>query len=91
MSLFLLLLFVPPALSADVRYVRSWKQEDVERHVTQQLETQSVTATDRSTVQLPVKDYPLSLCCHSDSPGCMEIITTARAVCDNFNSEHGYS
>ena len=46
--------------------------EDVRKHVTQQWETQSVTATDGSTVQLPVKDYPISVCCHSDSPGCLE-------------------
>lgn len=63
----------------------------MERHVTQQLTTQSVTATDGSTVQLPVKDYRLSLCCHSDSPGCVEIVKTTRAVVDKFNKEHGYS
>ncbi|KAL9006815.1 MAG: hypothetical protein Q9188_000426 [Gyalolechia gomerana] len=73
------------------RVKKPWKNEDVEKHVTQQLTTQSVTATDGSTVQLPVKDYPLSLCCHSDSPGCVEIVKTARAVADRFNKEHGYS
>ncbi|KAL8709574.1 MAG: hypothetical protein Q9220_005666 [cf. Caloplaca sp. 1 TL-2023] len=73
------------------RIKKPWKTEDVKRHVTQQLTTQSVTATDGSTVQLPVKDYPLSLCCHSDSPGCVEIVQTARAVADKFNKDHGFS
>ncbi len=59
--------------------------------MTQQLTTESVTATDGTTVHLPVKDYPLSLCCHSDSPGCVEIVQTARAVANKFNDEHGYS
>lgn len=75
---------------ADVA-TRPWKTEDVEKHVRQQLETESVTATDGSTVHLPVKEYPLSLCCHSDSPGCVEIVRTARQLCDEFNKEYGYS
>ncbi|KAL8919968.1 MAG: hypothetical protein Q9208_006536 [Pyrenodesmia sp. 3 TL-2023] len=73
------------------RVKKPWKNEDVEKHVTQQLTTQSVTATDGNTVRLPVKDHPLSLCCHSDSPGCGEIVKTARTVVDKFNKEHGYS
>ena len=66
---------------------RPWKREDVEKHVTQQVMTESVTATDGSTVHLPVKDYPISICCHSDSPGCVEIIQTTREVVDKFNKE----
>ena len=66
---------------------RPWKCEDVEKHVTQQVMTESVTATDGSTVHLPVKDYPISICCHSDSPGCVEIIQTTREVVDKFNKE----
>ena len=65
--------------------------EDIERHVEQQLTTESVTATDGSTVRLPVKDYPVSICCHSDSPGCVGIIKTTRSVCDAFNKHHGYT
>ena len=70
---------------------RPWKLEDVEKHVEQQLTTESITAVDGSTVELPVKDYPVSICCHSDSPGCVGIISTTRALCDKFNKEHGYS
>ena len=61
----------------------------MEEHVTQQLTTKSVTAVDGSNVLLPIKDYPISVCCHSDSPGCVGIIKTTRAVCDKFNMEHG--
>ena len=52
------------------REKRVWDLEIVRNHVTQQLETQSVVATDGSTVQLPVNDYPIFVCCHLDSPMC---------------------
>ncbi|KAI4203695.1 MAG: hypothetical protein LQ350_001696 [Teloschistes chrysophthalmus] len=83
--------YSPDGMLVIDRIKKPWKTEDVEKHVRQQLETESVTATDGSTVHLPVKEYPLSLCCHSDSPGCVEIVKTARQVCDEFNQEHGYS
>ncbi len=63
----------------------------MEQHVEQQLTTESVMAVDGSNVHLPVKDYPISICCHSDSPGCVGIISTTRSVCDKFNKEHGRS
>lgn len=86
-------------LYADVKYSsdgmlvidrkkKPWKKEDVRAHIGQQLNSQSVTATDGSTVKLPLKDYPVSICCHSDSPGCMEIITTTKDVIDEFNRKH---
>ena len=68
---------------------RPWKLEDVEKHVTEQLTTESVTAVDGTNVHLPVKDYPISVCCHSDSPGCVDIIKTTRAVIDKFNKDMG--
>ena len=67
---------------------KPWDLEDVRKHVSDQLNTQSVTAVDGTTVQLPVKDYPISICCHSDSPGCMGIIKTTKEVIDQFNKEH---
>jgi len=73
------------------RKKKPWKKEDVKSHIGQQLNSQSVTATDGSTVKLPLKDYPISVCCHSDSPGCMEIITTVKEVIDEFNKQHGRS
>jgi len=81
----------PIILSSLLILCRPWKLEDVERHVEQQLTTESVTAVDGSNVHLPVKDYPISICCHSDSPGCLGIISTTRAVCDRFNKERGWS
>lgn len=71
------------------RKKKPWKQEDVRAHIGQQLNSQSVTATDGPVVKLPLKDYPISICCHSDSPGCMEIIATVKSVIDEFNKEHG--
>jgi lactam utilization protein B len=79
----------PDAMLVIDRKKKAWNLEDVRKHVTQQLETQSVVATDGSTVQLPVKEYPISVCCHSDSPGCLEIIKTTKEVVDKFNREHG--
>jgi lactam utilization protein B len=68
---------------------KPWKLEDVKQHVSDQLNTQSVVAVDGTRVQLPVKDYPITICCHSDSPGCMEIIRTTKQIIDDFNREHG--
>lgn len=87
-------------LYADVKYnsegmlvidrkKKPWKKEDVRAHISQQLNNQSVTAVDGSVVKMPLKDYPISICCHSDSPGCMEIITTTKEVIDEFNQKHG--
>ncbi|KAI9818926.1 MAG: hypothetical protein M1827_007747 [Pycnora praestabilis] len=72
------------------RRKEAWKTEDVKRHVRQQVETSSVTATDRSVVESKVEGYPVSICCHSDSPGCLEIVRAVREVVDQFNKEHEY-
>lgn len=37
------------------------------------------------------QDYDVSLCCHSDSPGAVQIVTTARQIVDEFNKKHGYT
>lgn len=70
------------------RKKKPWDAEDVRKHVSQQVNTQTVTAVDGSLVELPVKDYPISICCHSDSPGCVDIIRTTRDVVDRFNEEN---
>jgi lactam utilization protein B len=72
------------------RKKKPWNVEDVRKHVSQQVNNQTVTAVDGSVVTLPVKDYPISICCHSDSPGCMEIIKTTREVADKFNEEYDW-
>jgi UPF0271 protein len=41
-------------------------------------------------VDLPYKDHPVTLCCHSDSPSAVQIVTTARQIVDDFNKAHGY-
>ncbi|RHZ43964.1 LamB/YcsF family protein [Aspergillus thermomutatus] len=71
------------------RKKKPWNLTDVEKHVRQQVEEQSVTAVDGTVVQLPLKTYPVSICCHSDSPGCVDIIRTTRKVADEFNAKHG--
>lgn len=70
------------------RVKKPWKEEDVRAHIGQQLNSQSVTAVDGQVVKLPLKDYPVSVCCHSDSPGCMTIIKTVKACIDEFNQKH---
>lgn len=70
------------------RKKKPWDLKDVEKHVRQQIEEQSVTAVDGTVVQFDLKDYPLSICCHSDSPGCLDIIKTARRVADEFNQKY---
>ena len=69
------------------RKKKPWNLEDVKRHVSQQVESQSVTAVDGTVVQLPLKDYLISICCHSDSPGCEDIIGVTRDVVNKFNQQ----
>ncbi|PTU22915.1 hypothetical protein P175DRAFT_0430601, partial [Aspergillus ochraceoroseus IBT 24754] len=71
------------------RKKKPWDPADVEKHIRQQLEDQSVTSTEGTVVAPPMKDYPVSICCHSDSPGCVEIIKATRKVADEFNSKYG--
>lgn len=71
------------------RKKQPWKIEDVKAHVRQQLFDGAVTAVTGEIVDLPVKDYPVSLCCHSDSPGCIEIVKATREVVDEFNKARG--
>jgi lactam utilization protein B len=35
-----------------------------------------------------VGDYEVSLCCHSDSPGAVDIVKAAREIVDEFNGHH---
>lgn len=72
------------------RKKKPWNPADVEKHVQQQLEEQSVTSVDGTIVPLPIKDYDVSICCHSDSPGCVEIIKATKKVADEFNKKYGF-
>ncbi|KAL2871894.1 LamB/YcsF family protein [Aspergillus lucknowensis] len=72
------------------RKKKPWDTADVERHVRQQLEEQSVTSVEGTVVPLPIKDYSVSICCHSDSPGCVEIMKATRRVADEFNRKYGF-
>lgn len=73
------------------RKKKPWAVEDVRKHVRQQVEESAVTAVTGEVVQLPTKDYAVSLCCHSDSPGCVEIVTAARQVVDEYNRANGFA
>ncbi|GKZ27276.1 hypothetical protein AbraIFM66951_004881 [Aspergillus brasiliensis] len=64
------------------------RERRVPRHVTEQIETSSVTAVDGTTVELPIGSHPISLCCHSDDPGCVEVVEEARAVVDAINKKY---
>lgn len=71
------------------RKKKAWDLEDVKKHVKQQLYDGSVTAVTGEVVDLPVKDYPVTICCHSDSPGCIEIVQATKEVADEFNKSRG--
>ncbi|KAH8900141.1 lactam utilization protein lamb [Thozetella sp. PMI_491] len=73
------------------RKKKPWDIEEVKKHVRSQIETKSVTAVTGETVALPVKEYPVTICCHSDSPGCLEIVKATREVVDEFNKAHGHA
>ncbi|OSS49407.1 hypothetical protein B5807_05754 [Epicoccum nigrum] len=62
--------------------------EEAQAHIKSQVENGSVTAVTGEDVQLPIGDHQVSLCCHSDSPGAIEIVTAARLIIDQFNKKH---
>lgn len=66
---------------------RPWTDDDLRAHISSQLENSSVVASTGETVELPVGEYEVSLCCHSDSPGAVEIVKLARELVDRYNSE----
>lgn len=72
------------------RKKQKWEARDVELHVLQQLQHKTVTAVTGEIVQLPVKDYSLSICCHSDTPGCVEVIKLTRELVDRVNASNGF-
>jgi lactam utilization protein B len=67
-----------------------WDLNDVKVHVTQQVEESSVTSVDGKNVTFDLKDYPVTICCHSDSPGCVDIVKATRHVVDTFNTKMGF-
>lgn len=71
------------------RKKKPWKIEDVKKHVAKQLQESKVIAITGEEVDLPVADYPITICCHSDSPDCVEIVTATREVANEFNKERG--
>ncbi|KAL2351384.1 hypothetical protein BJ546DRAFT_995331 [Cryomyces antarcticus] len=70
------------------RKKKAWTAEETKKHIRSQVETSSVTAVNGENVELPIGDHQVSLCCHSDSPGAVEIVTAARAIVDEFNKKH---
>lgn len=68
-------------------YARPWSQEAIEHHVRSQVETSSVTAVNGKEIELPIGDNEVSLCCHSDSPGCLDIVQQVRKIVDDFNKK----
>jgi hypothetical protein len=72
----------------DLDNFRPWALEEAQAHIKSQVKNGSVTAVTGEVVQLPIGDHQVSLCCHSDSPGAIEIVTAARLIIDQFNKEH---
>ncbi|KAK4550703.1 hypothetical protein LTR36_000282 [Oleoguttula mirabilis] len=73
------------------RKKKAWTPEETKKHISSQLENSSVTAVTGEEVELPVADHNVSLCCHSDSPGAVQIVTAARQMVDEFNKKYGYT
>ncbi|KAF2145909.1 uncharacterized protein K452DRAFT_283203 [Aplosporella prunicola CBS 121167] len=83
-------------LYADVRWGRdgslvierrkgSWEPHETRQHVGAQVREGAVTAVTGERVEIPLGEHEVSLCVHSDSPGCMEILKAAREIVDEFN------
>ncbi|OCL07974.1 LamB/YcsF [Glonium stellatum] len=70
------------------RKKKPWLPEETKMHIESLVENSAVTAVTGEEIELPLGGHPVSLCCHSDSPGCLEIVKTARAIVDKFNATH---
>lgn len=73
------------------RKKKAWKIEEVKAHVRQQITTSTVKAVSGEEVSLPTGNYPVSICCHSDSPGCEEIVKATREIVDECNKANGFA
>lgn len=73
------------------RKKKPWTAEETKKHVESQVFSSSVTAVTGEEVQLPILDHDVSMCCHSDSPGALEIVKAARQIVDKFNQDQGYA
>jgi len=73
------------------RKKKAWTSDETKKHISSQVENSSVTAVTGEEIELPIGDYDVSLCCHSDSPGAVEIVTMAREIVDGFNKKLGYT
>ncbi|KAL0259225.1 hypothetical protein SLS55_006730 [Diplodia seriata] len=69
------------------RVKKPWTPEETRKHVTEQVYEGAVTAVTGEKIDLPLGDHEVSLCCHSDSPGCVDIVKAARAIVDEFNAK----
>ncbi|CAI6302304.1 unnamed protein product [Periconia digitata] len=70
------------------RKKKPWHPDETKKHVQTQVENASVTAVTGENLQLPIGDYHVSLCCHSDSPGAIDIVKAARQIVDEFNKRN---
>jgi lactam utilization protein B len=70
------------------RKKKPWDHEDAKKHIKNQVENARVKAVSGEELDLPVGDHEVSICCHSDSPGAVEIVKAAREIVDAFNKEH---
>ncbi|KAK7183118.1 hypothetical protein DPSP01_010903 [Paraphaeosphaeria sporulosa] len=70
------------------RKKKPWHPDETKRHVRSQVEDATVITVTGEELQLPVGDYEVSLCCHSDSPGALDIVKAAREIVDQFNTSH---
>ncbi|GAB7366623.1 hypothetical protein MBLNU230_g8608t1 [Neophaeotheca triangularis] len=71
------------------RVKKPWTEDDVKAHIRSQLHDSAVRAVSGKVIDLPIGDHPVSLCCHSDSPGALEIVRTAKGLVDEFNQGRG--
>lgn len=70
--------------------LRAWTPDQTKKHISSQIESSSVIAVTGEEIELPVGDHEVSLCCHSDSPGAVQIVTAARQIVNEFNKKQGF-
>ncbi|KAI7087526.1 Lactam utilization protein [Hortaea werneckii] len=72
------------------RKKKAWTTDEIKKHISSQIGNSAVTAVNGQDIDLPIGDHDVSLCCHSDSPGAVQIVSAARQMVDEHNKKQGF-
>ncbi|THX18517.1 LamB/YcsF [Aureobasidium pullulans] len=70
------------------RKKKPYSLEDIKLNTTLAVEKQKVPAIEGVEYYFPTGDNNLTLCAHSDTPGCVEVVKAMREIVDKHNAKY---